>query len=176
MIDLSAVPKKLDHWVRLHQAFQSDLHWLDVFLEDWNGVALCSSVVQRPPAGTVTSDALGWWGCGAFTDVEKWFQFLWPAAWEHVHITVKELLSIVVACAVWGHQWHGCSVRCMCNNAAVVTIIKAGTSKDPLVMHLMLKCTKAASGIQHACLSGDDNTDCTANLLENDHRIAFSFP
>ena len=34
MIDLSSVPKELDHWVRLNRAFQSDLHWWDLFLED----------------------------------------------------------------------------------------------------------------------------------------------
>ena len=137
MIDLSSVPKELDHWVRLNRAFQSDLHWWDLFLEDWNGVALCSSVIQRAPAGTVTSDASGRWGCGAFAESGEWFQFCWPPEWEGVHITVKEVLPIVVACAVWGHLWLGCTVRCLCDNAAVVANIKSGTSKDPRVMHLM---------------------------------------
>ena len=137
MIDLSSVPKELDHWVRLNRAFQSDLHWWDLFLEDWNGVALCSSMIQRAPAGIVTSDASGRWGCGAFTESGEWFQFCWPPEWEGVHITVKELLPIVVACAVWGHLWPGCTVRCLCDNVAVVAIIKSGTSKDPRVMHLM---------------------------------------
>ena len=91
MIDLSVVPKELDQWVRLNSAFRSDLHWWVVFLEDWNGVGLCSSVLQRPPSATVTSDASGRWGCGAFTHSGEWFQFQWHKAWEHVHITVKEL-------------------------------------------------------------------------------------
>ena len=123
--------------MRLNNAFHSDLHWWHLFLEDWNGVALCSSVVQRPLAGTITSDASGRWGCGAFTEKREWFQFCWPASWDNVHITVKELLPIVVACAVWGHQWQGATVRCLCDNAAVVAIVKSGTSKDSVVMHLM---------------------------------------
>lgn len=89
------------------------------------------------PEVTVTSDASGRWGCGAFTDKGEWFQFRWPAEWGGVHITGKELLPIVVACAVWGHQWQGYSVRCLCDNAAVVAIVKSGSSKDPTVMHLM---------------------------------------
>ena len=137
MIDLSAVPKELDHWVRLNNAFHSDLQWWHLFLEDWNGTALCSSVVQRTPTGTITSDASGRWGCGAFTEKGEWFQFCWPASWANVHITVKELLPIVVACAVWGHQWRGATVQCLCDNAAVVAIVKSGTSRDSLVMHLM---------------------------------------
>lgn len=61
-------------------------------------MGLCSSVVERAPAGTITS---GRWGCGAFTDGGEWFQRFWPVEWECVHIAVKELLPIVVACAVW---------------------------------------------------------------------------
>ena len=137
MIDLSAVPRELDHWVRLNSAFHSDLQWWHLFLEDWNGTALCSSVVQQPPVSTITSDASGRWGCGAFTEVGEWFQFRWPASWADVHITAKELLPIVVACAVWGHKWRGVTVQCLCDNAAVVAIVRSGTSKDSLVMHLM---------------------------------------
>ena len=40
MIELSTVPKELDHWVRLNEGFRSDLHWWAVFLDDWNGVSM----------------------------------------------------------------------------------------------------------------------------------------
>ena len=134
MIDLSSSVNhwvrnstQLDHWVRLNRGFRSDLRWWDLFLEDWNGVAMCNSVIHRPPEATITSDASGRWGCGAFTDSGEWFQFRWPAEWEGVHITSKELLPIVAACAVWGHLWQGCTVRCLCDNAAVVAIVHRGT-------------------------------------------------
>ena len=98
---------------------------------------MCNSVVYRTPEATVTSDASGRWGCGAFTDSGEWFQFRWPVEWEGVHITSKELLPIVVACAVWGSRWQGCIVRCLCDNAAVVAIIRSGSSRDQSAMHLM---------------------------------------
>ena len=88
---------------------------------------------------TLTSDASGGWGGGAFTSSGEWFQLQWPESWSSVHITVKELALIVVACAVWGRQWHGSSVRCRCDNAAVVAIVHVGSSKHPLAMHL-LRC------------------------------------
>ena len=137
IIDLSCNVKELDHWVCLNRGFRSDLRWWDLFLEDWNGVAMCDSVIYRPPEATITSDASGRWGCGALTDSGEWFQFRWPAEWEGVHITSKELLPIVAACAVWGHLWQGFTVRCLCDNAAVVAIVRSGSSRDPCVMHLM---------------------------------------
>ena len=54
-----------------------------------------------------------------------------------MHITVKELAPIVVACAIWGPGWRGKTVHCLCDNAAVVAILRSGTAKHPLVMHLM---------------------------------------
>ena len=129
MIDLSSSIRELDHWVRLNREFRSDLRWWDLFLVDWNGVAFCRGVIPRP------SDASGRWGCGAFSDRGEWFQFRWPAEWEGVHITGKELLPIVVSCAVWGCQWQCCTIRCLCDNAAVVAIIRSGSSRDQGVMY-----------------------------------------
>ena len=76
-------------------------------------------------------------GCGAFTSSEDWFQLQWPDSWVSVHNTVKELLPIVLDGAVWGPPWRGRTVRCQCDNVAVVVIVRSGTSRNPLVMHLM---------------------------------------
>ena len=46
----------------------------------------------------------GSWGCGAFTSSGEWFQVVWPDSWSSVHITVKELLPIVIGVALWGKQ------------------------------------------------------------------------
>ena len=137
---LSTTVRELDHWVRLNRGFRSDLRWWDLFLEDWNGVALCRGLVPRLPEATVTSDASDRWGRDAFSDVGEytWFQFRWPVEWGGVHITGKELLPIVVACAVWGSQWQGCTVRCLWDNAAAVAIIKSGSSRNPGVIIIII--------------------------------------
>ncbi len=137
MIDLSSVAKELHHHIRLSRAFRSDLSWWALFLEHWNGVSLFTSVVRGSSCTTLTTDASGTWGCGAFTSAGGWLQLRWPSVWEEVHITVKELLPIVVASATWGHGWRGRTVRCRCDNAAVVAILRSGTSKHSLAMHLM---------------------------------------
>ncbi len=56
---------------------------------------------------------------------------------SETHITVKELLPIVMAVAVWGHLWKGAMVSCRCDNMAVVTIVNSGRSKMDRAMHLM---------------------------------------
>ena len=53
------------------------------------------------------------------------------------HITIKELVPIVLAAAVWGKDWQGQSVQARCDNSAVVAILNWGNSNDSEVMHLM---------------------------------------
>ena len=85
----------------------------------------------------LTSDASGSWGCGAFTSTSQWFQLALPDSWQEVHITVKELLPIVLAAATWGPLWLGFTVSCRCDNAAVVAIVNSGRSRMDRAMHLM---------------------------------------
>ena len=112
MIQLSTVAKELHHHIRLNAGFRSDLKWWACLLTSWNGIGMMSSQ-------------------GA------WFRFSWPPLWTALHITVKEFLPIVLAVAMWGHQWQGKVVRRLCDNAAVVAVIRSGTSKDTNVMHLI---------------------------------------
>ena len=137
MIELSRTVKELHHRVRLNRGFRSDLCWWACFLPGWNGTSMMAGVVKSSPQVVLTSDASGSWGCGAFTSAGEWFQLELPSSWDGIHITIKELLPIVIGAAVWGSQWRGMSVRCLCDNAAVVVIVNSGRSKVERVMHLM---------------------------------------
>ena len=137
MINLSTCAKELHHHIRLNVSFRSDLQWWATFLPLWNGVSMMAVARRAHPEATIVSDASGNWGCGAYNSKGEWFQFQWPTAWATVHITIKELLPIVMSCALWGDNWRGKTIKCICDNAAVVAIISSGRSKDNLVMHLM---------------------------------------
>ena len=138
MIDLASVAKELHHFVRLNKGFRSDLEWWALFLCEWNGVSLMSTLMQKPPEMTLTSDASGSWGCGAFSASGQWFQCAWPESWAGIHITVKELMPIVIATALWGLQWTGKTILCHTDNATVVAIVNSGRSKQSdLANHLM---------------------------------------
>jgi hypothetical protein len=54
-----------------------------------------------------------------------------------VHITLKQLVPIVVVVAVWSHRWLGRTIGCRCDNAAVVAIDRSGSSRDPSAIHFM---------------------------------------
>ena len=129
MIELSSVVQEPYHQIRLNKGFWSDLQWWSCFLPKWNGHGMMYGTIKMRLDITVMSDASESWGCGAYTSAWEWFQLRWPPSWESIHITVKELLPIVVAAAVWHKQWEGKSVKCLCGNAATVAIINSGRSK-----------------------------------------------
>ena len=146
MISLSTVARELHHRIRLNKGFRSDLQWWHRFLPSWNGTGMMSAVARCGFVATVTSDASGSWGCGAFASTGEWFQLKWPDHWQERHITVKELLPVVLSIAIWGYMWRGGAVRCRCDNAAVVAILRSGTSKNEHVMHLIRSLFFLAAG------------------------------
>ena len=117
--------------------FWSDLRWWSFFLPIWNGSCLLSSISLGVPSVELTSDASGSWSCGACTSHGQWFQLQLLESWSDVHITIKELLPIILRVAVRGNRWQGLLVICKCGNAAVVAIINLGRSKVERVIHLM---------------------------------------
>ena len=137
MIELSTVAKQLHHRIRLNIGFRSDLRWWHCFLPAWDGVSMFAGTVESQCGVILTSDASGGWGCGAYTLTGEWMQLKWPESWASIHITVKELLPIVMCVAMWGGQWKGMTVKCRCDNAAVVAIINSGRSRNERAMHLM---------------------------------------
>ena len=66
IINLSCVPKDLDHWVRLNAEFQLDVQWWHLFLEKWNGISCLHTCTHIPSKDViVATDASGSWECGA---------------------------------------------------------------------------------------------------------------
>ena len=136
MIDLTKQVKQPHHHLRLSADFRSDLHWWATFLPKWNG----KSMIHQPdPAHSITANASGSWGCGAFGSNGAWFQVQWPESWARYHIASKEMVPVVIAVALWGAAWQSSSVLVCSDNIAVVCAISSGAAKDPLLMHL-LRC------------------------------------
>ena len=102
----------------------------------WNGVSILAPLRAEAPDGLITSDTSGSWGSGAFHN-DEWFQMQWNHSAASFHITIQELLPIVIAAAIWGANWEGKTIRARCDNMAVVHIIRTRQSKDPTAMHLV---------------------------------------
>lgn len=134
LFTLLSLDRRQHHYLRIHAGARADLLWWRTFLQDWNGTSFFP-VAQ--PTTDIISDASGTYGCGAFSLMHGWFQLKWPASWESVSITAKELVPVVIAASVWGHLWKHTCVRFRSDNMAVVHLLRSHTSKDPLIMHLM---------------------------------------
>ena len=117
---------------------------------------------------TVTSDASGTWGCGAFQHQTpaKWFQLQWPPSWASVSIAAKELFPVVASAAMWGGSWTKSRVVFQCDNMATVQVLSSGSSRDPTMARL-LRCLfffEAYYGFEHEAkhVRGVDNVAADA--------------
>lgn len=125
LITLGKMAKDLHHFICLNREARSDIEWWHLFASCWNGVSMLFNAKRKNCSITVTSDASGSWGCGEFSG-KDWFQLNWPEVTWELHITVKELISIVLAAAVWK------CVMSYCDNAVVVVIVnQRGRSYAP---------------------------------------------
>ena len=115
---------------------RSDIKWWSAFSSQWNGTSMLVRFSKQHPSIFVSSDASGTWGCGAF-ERGHWFQLQWPQSMDNCHISIKEMIPIVIAAAIWKESWRNSSVRFQSDNAAVVAILNSGSSKEVTLMHLM---------------------------------------
>ena len=136
MIDLLRLPgaTKGHHHIRLNCQFRADIQWWKTFAGHWNGVSMFPCLGQ--PAFTVTSDASGNWGCGAWSG-SSWFQFEWPQSAKNHHISFKEMFAGLLSCAAWGKGWRGARVEWRCDNQAAVQAIASRSCRDQPMMHLI---------------------------------------
>ncbi len=147
LFELQKGRRKPYHQVRLCQSMQSDLQWWATFVSGWNGVNIIGWRKERQRPVQVWTDASGNFGCRAVVpEVEAWLQLPWPESYapgllvlKEESITLKELLPVVLACAVWGEQWRERVVHVHCDNLGVVALVNSGYSKVPPIMHL-LRC------------------------------------
>ena len=129
----------LSFFTRLSKDFRSDLRWWHLFMHAWNGISFLEcSPTPRPPDVYIETDASGSWGCGALFN-NLWFQLQWSTEWKPMDIMAKELVPIVLSCAVWDSLLPKKILEFKCDNQSLVEAINKGSSKEPVVMHL-LRC------------------------------------
>ena len=66
--DAVASLSKSHHHIRLNSDVRSDIAWWLTFMTEWNGISLSSTLCELAPSITLTSDASGSWGCGAYSN------------------------------------------------------------------------------------------------------------
>ena len=134
VIALLNVAKQPHHHIRLNKNFRADLTWWRVFARHWNGHALISGTHKE--GISVTSDASGAWGCGAWSE-SKWFQLAWGEQSKHFQIAIKELIPVMIASFLWGRNWRGYKITVYCDNEAVVCVLNNRYSRDCHLAHML---------------------------------------
>ena len=124
-ISLLSTAQQQHHHIRLNTGFRSDMAWWSYFAKNWNGSSLV--IPQNATEHTITSDASGAWGCGAWHET----QIPWDESTQSLQIAIKEMIPIIVAACIWGHKWSRSKVIARCDNMAV---LKSRYSKDNVFM------------------------------------------
>ena len=124
MLDLLRAADKVTK-ISLNMDFKRDLNWFIQFLPKFNGKAFIS---HRPITEEIELDA-SLQGLGA-----RWGHLVYTIS---IHVGFKnftivhlEMLNILVAIRTWGRQWHGKAVNIFCDNAAVVSVLNSGKTRD----------------------------------------------
>ena len=139
MYATAAKLKRLSFYTRLTKEFRSDLQWWHMFITRWNGISFLHNALTTSPCDfQIQTDASGSWGCGAHFN-GRWLQFPWSEEWAPTSIMAKEMVPILLSCAVWRSMLSKRSIEFKCDNRSVVDAIKKGSSKDVMAMHL-LRC------------------------------------
>ena len=120
----------------LNKSARADIIWWHLFVERWNNISLLWDLGLVKNDLNMYSDASESWGCAAFQD-PQWLQLQWNSCLGHLSIAVKEHIPVVLAAALFGHQWAGKVVQFVVDTKAVVDIINATFCSDSHMTHLI---------------------------------------
>lgn len=148
LLKLAASVKQLHYYVHLSKLCREDLHMWVLFLENWNGVSLFyEKEFTTSHDLKLHTDAASTRGFSVVYG-SHWIFSAWPSEmpgvpddiWKN-SMTFMELYPIVAAAFVFSHEWRKKKILFICDNMAVVYILRKGRSKCPFVMKLMRKLT-----------------------------------
>jgi hypothetical protein len=112
-------------------AVRKDLLWWSIFLPGYNGVSMMAIEEWSRVDEVFASDAC-LTGCGAWCVEREYFHAEFPGEIKELdlHINGLEMLTIIVACKLWGRKWQGKRIVIQCDNSASVTVMNTGRTKD----------------------------------------------
>ena len=113
--------------ISLDANFFKDINWFRRFLDSFNGVTRIHSDVSAYRNLYVDASLQG---IGAYTEQKVYWSAIPECYKSALSIVHYEMLNVMVAFRVWGPQWEDTKVKVFCDNAAVVSILNSGRTKD----------------------------------------------
>ena len=142
--------RRPNHHIRLTVEARGDIAaWIE-FLQNFNGqLSFLATNWTSPDVLSLTTEA-SCFAFGAAMD-DSWFQGQFPPSRDCKHISIKELLSIVLAVRRWGLVLTNQRVLFFSDNIAVVVVIKRQTARDPQLMCLVRQLVVACLSDMFPC-------------------------
>lgn len=117
--------------VPLNAEFKKDIVWFLTFLPSYNGIHL----MQPDPTEIYIEADSCLSGCGAICAMQYYHtQFPDFITQRGLPITQLEMLNIVIAVKVWAPRWHNQVIIIYCDNAAAVSVLTTGRSKNAFLL------------------------------------------
>lgn len=145
LFHLSTVVRSLNSHVTLNRDARLELSLWFHHLQQWNGVFffLDPHVTIGHDVGFAT-DASSTIGCGGVYGTH-WFAHRWSSdvlrlPFQHSS-AFFEIIPIVIAASLWGHEWSRKRILLLCDNQAIVSVINKGRSKSSFIMPFVRRLT-----------------------------------
>ena len=121
------------HHIKLSRAFYLDIHWWLRFIRVYKGISIISTSAWSSPDDIFATDAC-LSGCGGLTR-HKFFHTEFPREVTDKFPSIHhlEVLAILLAVRLWGHQWQSLRILVYCDNAAVVSSLNSSRVQDSLL-------------------------------------------
>ena len=130
--------KCLSFFTCLTKGFHSDLKWWHLFISNWNGVGFLEGFTTPQKHDVqIQTDASETWGCGALFE-NHWLQLEWLMEWKRMDLVAKELVPIVLSCAVWCPLLPGKSTEFKCDNKGLVNAISKGRTHSHAIAQMSM--------------------------------------
>lgn len=143
---LRAIPHNRDR-IRISKDFRADLFWWEKFIAEYNGISLLGDALFSQPGQVFQTDAC-LTHCGGLCGSEC-FSWPFPQAMldQNIDINGLELLTIVVACKLWGQAWAGQRIMVQCDNEVSAKVINSGRSRSAFLN----KCSRELLYVAAKC-------------------------
>ena len=145
LINKASALRYMHYRVHLSVDDREDLALWPERLNNWNGVSLFSfRHWEFIPDLFITSDAAQSKGLGIIYS-SHWCSAPWPIFPEgSINIAILELIPVVIAAHIWGHEWNRQKILFRIDNSAVVDALNSGLPSNRHLAFLVRHLSKLA--------------------------------
>ena len=116
--------------IKLNDAFFRDIQWFRSFMHSFNGI---TKIHEHSKDGKDLYVDACLTGIDAFVDGQVYHSEIPHCYRLSLTIVHFEMLNVMVVLRLWGGSWKNSSVTVHCDNAAVMSVLNSGSSRDPFL-------------------------------------------